>query len=119
MFLKRYPKGVNKCTNLESRDHFVYAPSQWETRYNVTSSLIGWAHTQNDYLKYPWYHILSVFGREYNSLNSVTLICQRYMRKVTYTVFVNKAYYVIPFKAWQDAANNKNVRKHRYYRQER
>ena len=30
----------------QSRDHFVYyAPSQWET---VTSSLIGWAHTQND-----------------------------------------------------------------------
>ena len=28
------------------RDHFVYAPNQWETI--VTSSLIGWAHSQND-----------------------------------------------------------------------
>ena len=37
-------------------DHFVYAPSQWETtvhcnvrrRWIVTSSPIGWAYTQND-----------------------------------------------------------------------
>ena len=36
-----------------SRDHSVYAPSQWETALlcnaiTVTPSLIGWAHTQND-----------------------------------------------------------------------
>ena len=38
--------------NLISRNHFIYAPSQWETTFNVTSSLIGWVHTciQND----PW-----------------------------------------------------------------
>ena len=32
---------------IEIRDHFVNAPSQ---RYIVASSLIGWAHSQND----PW-----------------------------------------------------------------
>ena len=32
------------------RDHFMNAPSQWGTtlKYNVTSSLIGWMHSQND-----------------------------------------------------------------------
>ena len=30
------------------RDHFVNAPSQWQT--TLTSSLIGWAHSQNG----PW-----------------------------------------------------------------
>ena len=32
----------------ECRDHSGNGLSQWETRYIVTSSLIGWAHTQND-----------------------------------------------------------------------
>ena len=34
-----------------SRDYSVHMPSEWEMtlqRYIVTSSLIGWAHTQND-----------------------------------------------------------------------
>ena len=31
-----------------SRDHFVHAPSQWETSYNVMSSLIGWASSWGD-----------------------------------------------------------------------
>ena len=30
------------------RDHFVNAPGQGRRRYIVTSSLIGWAHSQND-----------------------------------------------------------------------
>ena len=30
------------------RDHFVYAPANERWRYIVTSSLIGWAHTQSD-----------------------------------------------------------------------
>ena len=35
-----------------SRDHTVYAPSQWEmVLHCVTPSLIGWVHTQND----AWY----------------------------------------------------------------
>ena len=28
------------------RDHFVYAPSKWKMTLHVTSSLIGWAHSQ-------------------------------------------------------------------------
>ena len=53
------------CTQtMNPRDDFVYAPRQWipgmisymhpdneRWRYRVTSSLIGWVHTQND----PWY----------------------------------------------------------------
>ena len=37
------------------RDYFVNASIQWETTLHVTSSLIGWSHTQND----PW--ILIIF----------------------------------------------------------
>ena len=32
------------------RDHFVCVPANERWRYNVTSSLIGWKHSQND----PW-----------------------------------------------------------------
>ena len=31
-----------------AKDHFVYAPSRERWHYNATSSLIGWAHPQND-----------------------------------------------------------------------
>ena len=42
-------KADNLNLSLFSRDHFVYAPSQWERwHYNVTSSRIGCTHTQND-----------------------------------------------------------------------
>ena len=34
----------------EDRDHFVYAPSQWEMMLQCNVILIGWAHTKND----PW-----------------------------------------------------------------
>ena len=56
-------KSLHFCRTVRGRDHFVYAPSQLETtlqykvvshllgaptKWSVTSSLIGWAHTQND-----------------------------------------------------------------------
>ena len=33
------------------RDHFVYGPANERWHYNVTLSLIGWAHSQNE----PWH----------------------------------------------------------------
>ena len=46
---------VIKCNQLWPRANFVYVPHQWETtlQCNVTSFLIGWAHTQND----PWWSV--------------------------------------------------------------
>ena len=48
-----YIMALGILVNIDSgncRDHFVHAPSQWDTtqRYIVMSSLIGWAHTQHD-----------------------------------------------------------------------
>ena len=40
-----------KTKTKKNKDHLVYVPCQWETHYIITSSLIGWAHTQNDPLK--------------------------------------------------------------------
>ena len=40
--------GMMKHQSLIYRDHFVYAPSQWETTLQCNASLIGWEHTQND-----------------------------------------------------------------------
>ena len=47
---KSYNEGVVKLLTLRpDRDHFVYMrPNNERRRYNVTSPLIGWAHTQND-----------------------------------------------------------------------
>ena len=50
--LRGYFCELSPINNSYQMDHFVHAPSNWRRRYNVASSLIGWAHTQND----PWYH---------------------------------------------------------------
>ena len=42
-FTKSYSRQQHTQTVTSHRDHFVFAPSQWEK----TSSLIGWVHTQN------------------------------------------------------------------------
>ena len=34
--------------DIQGRDHFVYPTANERRRYNVTSSLIGWAHSQID-----------------------------------------------------------------------
>ena len=56
----------------KDKDHFVYVPSQWEMRlqcniaswrYNVTSPLIGFAHTQNDLWKMVQVVKLHLHGR--------------------------------------------------------
>ena len=47
----------NKVISHKSRDHFVYAPSQW----NV-ASLIGWVHTQNDPCKAWFLTVSSIWG---------------------------------------------------------
>ena len=56
-------------------DHFVYAPSQLRWRYIVTSSLIGWAYTQNDPcidLQYAWYLASGAWG---NIIIQVIITC--------------------------------------------
>ena len=43
-------------------------PANERRRYNVTSSLIGWAHTQND----PWYHMF--IEMYWNSSNALDIV---------------------------------------------
>ena len=38
---------LHKTWGANHRDHFVYAPSQWETTLQCNASLIGLAHIQN------------------------------------------------------------------------
>ena len=40
----------------------MHASSLWETRYNVTSSLIGWSHTQNDPCWRHWRGWVGLWG---------------------------------------------------------
>ena len=56
---------MSQCNNHISRDHFVYAPSQWETTLhcNIFSHWLGaytkWslykAHSRHDHSSLPWY----------------------------------------------------------------
>ena len=67
-----YFKTISLCTSVKvnvffcvcampysiSRDHFVYEPANESCNCNVTLSLIGWVHTQND----PWFHFIKTFS---------------------------------------------------------
>ena len=48
--LRRQVISSHGIDHINGRDHFVYGPTNERRRYYVTSSLTGWAHTQN----YPW-----------------------------------------------------------------
>ena len=53
---------TNNTSAWRCRDHFVYGamgPANERRRYIVTSSLIGWVHTQND--RWRCYHIDCLF----------------------------------------------------------
>ena len=60
------------CNTL-TRDHFLQAPSIMRRRYNVTSSLIGQAHTQNDPCTLLSFIVLCCFRTLYFRISSLAL----------------------------------------------
>ena len=57
-----YDKTSSCKTNSSPKDLSVDAPSQWRWRHIVTSSLIGWAHTQNDPCSPKAYPDIGILG---------------------------------------------------------
>ena len=55
-----YPPGI-----------FFYAPSKWEMKLFVTSSLIGWAHTQNNPSHWKTFHALHCISSSISSDTNV------------------------------------------------
>ena len=57
----------------ENRDHSVYAPSQWE----MTLSLIGWAHSQNEEVVYSEWWLWGIVDIFCKSNKFITKGCRR------------------------------------------